>query len=410
MNDVSNKTSPDQAPAKVQQRRPLWRRIARWSPLIVAAGAIAWVLLRPQPVLQSRGGRMAPGAPMPVVTATAQTGDIDISLRALGTVTPLATVTVKTQIAGQLTQIAFQEGQIVHAGDFLAQIDPRPYQLAFDQYSGQLLRDQALLRDAEVNLARYKTLFAQDSIAKQQLDTQDSLVQQYRGTVETDKAQIDTAKLNMAYCHIVAPVTGRVGLRQVDQGNYVQTSDANGIVVITQLQPISVVFTVPEDNLPEVMKRLHNGATLPVTAFDRSATAKLASGRLATVDNEIDPTTGTIKMRALFDNDDGVLFPNQFVNVNLLVDVDKGATLVPAAAIQRGVPGTFVYLVKPDSTVSVQPVKLGPSTSEKVAITSGLAPGDTVVVDGVDKLRDGAPVVLPDAKPRAEEKKHSQKQ
>jgi multidrug efflux system membrane fusion protein len=322
-------------------------------------------------------------------------------LTALGTVTPLATVTVKTQIAGQLVQVAFQEGQMVRAGDFLAQIDPRPYQLALSQYEGQLQRDQALLKAAEVDLARYKTLVAEDSIARQTLDTQDALVQQYRGTVETDQAQVNTAKLNLVYCHITAPVTGRVGLRQVDPGNYVQTSDSAGIVVITQMQPITVLFTLPEDNLPAVMKRLHDGATLPTTAFDRAQTAQLASGRLMTVDNQIDVTTGTVKLRAQFDNADEALFPNQFVNVRLLVDSLKNVTVIPTAAVLRGAPGTYVYQVKSDNTVTVRPIKLGPVAGERVAVLSGIEPGEQVVVDGSDKLREGAQVTLPTAKDKA---------
>ncbi len=385
------------SPAKVRGRG--WRRIV-WAVLIaVLLGTLGWVIFRPQAAPpQGRGGRFGSGTgPVPVVAVAAEKGDIDITLNALGTVTPLATVTVKTQIAGQLTQVAFQEGQMVKAGDFLAQVDPRPYQLALSQSEGQLQRDQALLKDAELNLVRYKTLVAQDSLARQTLDTQDALVQQYRGTVETDQAQVNTAKLNLVYCHIVAPVTGRVGLRQVDAGNYVQTSDANGIVVITQMQPISVLFTLAEDNLPAVMKQLHAGASLGVTAFDRGQTAQLATGRLMTVDNQIDTTTGTVKLRAQFDNADEMLFPNQFVNTRLLVDTLKGATVIPTSAVQRGAPGTYVYLVKPDNTVTVRPIKLGPSSGEKAAVLSGVEPGDKVVVDGGDKLREGAQVTLPTA-------------
>ncbi len=326
-----------QRPAPVRSRSK--RRRVLWGLVILALiGTVAWVIFRPQVAPAVRMGRHGPGgaAPVPVMAAAAEKGDIAISLNALGTVTPLANVTVKTQIAGQLTEVAFQEGQRVKAGDFLAQVDPRPYQLSLTQYQGQLQRDQALLKDAEVNLARYRTLIAQDSIARQTLDTQDALVEQYRGTVETDKALVDTAKLNLIYCHITAPVGGRVGLRQVDPGNYVQNSDSNGLVVITQLQPITVLFTVPEDNLPAVMKRLKEGGVLPVAASDRTQTAKLASGRLVTVDNQIDTTTGTIKMRAQFDNADEALFPNQFVNVQLLVDTLKDATVVPAGRDPKG--------------------------------------------------------------------------
>jgi membrane fusion protein, multidrug efflux system len=320
-----------------------------------------------------------------------------VTLTALGTVTPLATVTVRTQINGQLVELGFKEGQEVAKGDFLAEIDPRPYQATLDQMQGQLLRDQAQLANARHDLARYAKLVAENSISQQQRDTQEALVHQLEGTVATDQAQVEAAKLNLTYCRIVAPVAGRVGLRQVDPGNYVQVSDANGIVVITQMKPISVIFSVPEDELRTVIQRLNAGATLSVTAFNRSGTTKLATGTLTTIDNQIDPTTGTIKLRAQFDNADGTLFPNQFVNVQLLVNSLSDATLVPVAAIQRGAPGTFVYLVKPDATVAVQPVKLGPGDPEQVAVTSGLAPGDVVVVDGADKLRDGAKVALPDA-------------
>jgi len=375
-----------------------WLRVAVWLVIAVAVlGGVGWTVFHPHVQPQGGKGRFGAGGPVPVVAATAQKGDIAITLNALGTVTPLATVTVKTQISGQLTQIAFHEGQTVHAGDFLAQIDPRPYELSLAQYQGQLLRDQALLREAQLDLERYRTLVAQDSIAKQQLTTQESLVQQYQGTIATDMAQINGAKLNLTYCHIVAPVEGRVGLRMVDQGNYVQTSDANGLVVITQLHPITVIFTLPEDNLPVILKRLHGGATLSVAAYDRSQSMLLATGTLKTLDNEIDTTTGTVKLRAEFDNEDESLFPNQFVNAQLLVDTLHDATIIPTAAIQRGAPGTFVYQVAADNTVTVRPVKLGPTSGEKVAILSGLDVGDMVVVDGADKLREGSQVTLPTA-------------
>jgi multidrug efflux system membrane fusion protein len=320
-----------------------------------------------------------------------------VTLSQLGTVTPLATVTVKTQISGYLTEVGFTEGQMVKKGDFLAQIDPRPYQVALEQAEGQLAKDQALLKNAQLDLQRYNTLVAQNSIATQTRDTQISLVAQYQAAIVSDRAQVDAQRLNLTYCHIVSPVTGRVGLRQVDAGNYVQTSDVNGIVVVTQLQPISVIFTLPEDNLPEVFKRWHGGATLSVIAYDRTGTTELDKGTLNTIDNQIDTTTGTVRLRAMFNNDQLILFPNQFVNVQLTVDTLHGVDIVPAAAVQRGAPGTFVYIVKPDHTVGVQTVKLGPSDGQRVAVLSGLQPGENVVIEGTDRLRDGAKVTLASA-------------
>jgi multidrug efflux system membrane fusion protein len=368
-----------------------------WLLLAVAiVGAGVWYFPRPEPQ-QKNAGRPPAGAPIPVGVAPVVKGDIPVMLSQLGTVTPLAAVTVKTQISGYLTEVAFQEGQMVKKGDFLAQIDPRPYQVALEQAEAQFAKDQALLQNARIDLQRYNTLVAQNSIARQTRDTQVSLVAQYEATVQADQAQINAQKLNLSYCHIVSPVTGRVGLRQVDPGNYVQTSDPNGIVVVTQLQPISVIFTLPEDNLPEVFKRWHAGAVLPVITYDRSGSVELDKGTLNTIDNQIDTTTGTVKLRAIFNNDQWVLFPNQFVNVQLVVDTLHNVDIVPTAAIQRGAPGTFVYVVKPDRTAAVQKVKLGPADGQRVAILSGLGPGESVVVDGTDRLRDGAKVTLASA-------------
>ncbi len=343
----------------------------------------------------ARHGYNPATAPQSVGVATATTGDMPVTQAALGTVTPLATVTVQTQINGVLTDVGFREGQIVQKGDFLAQIDPRPYQAALASAQGTLAKDQALLSEAKIDLTRYQTLSRQDSIARQQVDTQASLVHQYEGQVITDQAAVDTQKLNLIYCHITAPVAGRVGLRQVDPGNFVQTTSATGIVVITQLQPISVIFSIPEDALTQVLPRMKAGAQLAVAALDRSDSHKIAEGVVSTVDNVIDTTTGTVKVRAIFDNADDALFPNQFVNASLLVNTLTGVVLVPNAAILRGAPGTFVYLVKPDSTVAVQKVEIGPSDNTNTAVLQGLKAGDEVVTDGTDRLKDGAKIRIP---------------
>jgi multidrug efflux system membrane fusion protein len=386
---------PSPPTSKTPQSRA--RHIAIFLLVLGLAAVIAW-MLAPSPTAHGQNAGHGRGAHAdavtPVAVAAVKKGDIDILRHALGTVTPLATVTVRTQINGLLMEIGFQEGQIVHKGDFLAQIDPRPYQNTLEQATGALQRDQALLKDAQLNLDRFKKLLAQDSISKQQVDTQESLVNQDSGNVLADQSQIDSAQLNLTYAHITAPVTGRVGLRQVDAGNYVQTSDAGGIVTITELQPITVVFTLPEDDVPTVMKLYNDGAELPATAYDRTQSAKLATGRLIAVDNQIDPTTGTVKLKAEFDNQDNALFPNQFVNVELKITTQHDALLVPAAAIQRGTMGTFVYKLKDDNTVTVTPVKLGAAQGDTVAIAEGLAEGDKVVTQGIDKLRDGAHVAV----------------
>jgi membrane fusion protein, multidrug efflux system len=346
-------------------------------------------------------GRGGQNGPVAVSVATAISGDIQLRVPALGTVTPLATVTVRTQITGVMQKILFTEGQTVHQGDSLAQIDARPYEAALQQMQGNLRRDQALLADAKLDLKRYEGLVKEDSIAQQQLDTQRALVDQYNGTIESDEGQVKTASVNLLYTHIISPVTGRVGLRQVDQGNYVTPGDANGIVVINQLQPITVIFSIPEDNVTSVMQRLHTGVEMKVEAYDRTNSSKLADGRLLTVDNEIDVTTGTIKLRAQFDNDDQLLFPNQFVNIQLLQELLQNQIIIPNAAVRRGAPNgvvtTFVYVVNSDRTVKVRPVTLGVVDGERVAVTKGLAVGEMVVTEGGDRLRDGAEVVLPAA-------------
>jgi multidrug efflux system membrane fusion protein len=348
-----------------------------------------------------RGGASAfANMPQPVHVATATQGDMPVVLTALGTVTPLATVTVQTQLSGTLQTVAFQEGQMVKKGDLLAQIDPRPYQISLENAEGALARDQALLQTARLDLKRYQTLLAQDSIASQQVDTQASLVQQYVGTVKSDQANIDTYKLDLIYARITAPVSGRVGLRQVDAGNYVTPSLANGIVVITQLQPISVIFTVSEDTLPQIMQQVAAGSKLSVTAYDRSNSTSLAGGTLETLDNQIDTTTGTLKLRAMFNNENNLLFPNQFVNARLLVNTIHDAVIVPTSAVLNGSMGQFVYVVKPDSTVTVRPVKIGPVDGERTSIASGLEAGERVVIDGSDRLKEGAKITIPAERPR----------
>lgn len=367
--------------------------------LAVVAGA-GWYISQSGSAPPARpGGRFAAGVAVPVGVALAAKGEVPVVIRALGTVTPLHTVNVKTQITGQLIDVYFKEGQMVKQGDLLALVDPRPYDVALQQAIGQQQRDEALLKNAQTDLERYRKLVQQDSIARQQYDTQVALVRQYEAALVIDQALVDAAKLNVAYTRITSPLTGKIGLRMVDKGNYVTMGDATSICVIIQVQPISVLFTIPEDSLPQVRDRLKKNADLEVRVLDRAQKTELAVGRLDTTDNVIDTTTGTVKLRAVFPNTDEALFPNQFVNVRLLVDTVKDAVVVPVAAVQRGQPGTFVYLVKADDTVEIRVVALGASDGEKVAILKGLQAGDQVVIDGVDRLRDGAKIRKPAGTP-----------
>ena len=372
---------------------------------LLLVGGTAWYVLMPRTPdpIAAKGGFGGPGGrrgaadaaargPLPVAVAAVKAEDFPLYQNALGNVAARNTVTVRPRVDGQLARVLFREGQIVKAGELLAEIDPRPFEVQVTQANGQLARDEAQLVNARIDLERYRTLLAQDSIAKQQVDTQEALVRQYQGTVEADRGVVANAKLQLSYTKIVAPIGGRLGLRQVDVGNMVHASDANGLVVITQVQPIAVVFSIPEDRLPAVRKRLAADATLAVDAYDRDGKVKLASGKLLTIDNQIDPATGTIKLKAECPNDDGALFPNQFVNVRMHVDTLPGALIVPTPAVQRGAPGTFVYRVNANDTVSVQPVKLGPVDGEKTVVAEGLGAGDRVVVDGTDKLRDSAAI------------------
>jgi membrane fusion protein, multidrug efflux system len=373
--------------SKPRSRRPLW--VIAGLVLLILAGVVWWNRQgsAPQPANAGRNG-----APMSIVPEVVGKGDIGINLDALGTVTSLATVTIRSQISGYLQKIDFKEGDDVKKGDLLAQIDSRPFEATLAQVKGQLARDEAMLKGAQVDLARYQGLAAQNAVPHQTLDTQVALVAQDQGTVEADRGMVKSAEVNLQYCRILSPLDGRVGLRQVDQGNYVTPGDINGIVVITQLQPISVLFTVPEDNLQAISKRMQAGAVLPAAAYDRSGANKIADGTLQTFDSQIDPTTGTIKLRAQFPNDGRTLYPNQFVNVRLLLDTHKDVTTISTAGVQRGVPGTFVYLVNADNTVSVRKVELGATEGFRVEVRSGLTPGDRIVIDGADKLRDGAKV------------------
>jgi len=346
----------------------------------------------PGAAAKGKGGSGAGGFVVPVVVSTAQRGDLPVYFNGLGTVTAFNTVTVRSRVDGQLVSVAFKEGQFVHQGDLLAQIDPRPFQVQLEQALGQLAKDQAQRKDAEVNFERFKLLFKEGVIPQQQLDTQGALVGQVDGAITSDQSQIDNAKLQLTYSRITAPISGRIGLRLVDAGNIVHASDTNGLLVITQLQPIAVIFSLPQDQLPQVNAKLHAGVQLAVDAYDRDDTAKIASGKLETIDNQIDLTTGTYKLKSTFTNADNALFPNQFVNVHLLVDTKHNLTIVPAAAIQRGPQGTYVYAADTDNTAKIRIVTIAQTTGDSVGLSAGLNSGDLVVIDGLDKLQDGTKI------------------
>jgi len=351
---------------------------------------------------EAAGPRGGPGMrgerPVPVTLETLATGEVRVTVPALGNVVPRNLVTVRSRVDGPLLEVRFTEGQAVKAGDLLARIDPEPFKAALEQARGQLARDAALLKNARLDLERYKGLLAQDSIAKQQVDTQDALVRQYQGTVQADEAAVKSAELQLSYTTIKAPISGRVGLRAVDPGNMVKASDTAGLVTIAQMTPITAVFAVPEERLPAIRKRLREGKGLKVEAWDREMKNRLAEGRLLAVDAQIDTATGTVKLKADFDNKDGSLFPNQFVNVRLLLDTLTDVVTVPMAAVQQGSKGSFVYRLGGEGKVSAVPVRLGPVDAGKAAVEDGLAVGDKVVVDGLDKLKDGARVEPIDAK------------
>jgi multidrug efflux system membrane fusion protein len=365
----------------------------RWIWIIGAIAAIAVIVWLVRGLHGGDTGAAKPAArSVPVIAVPVRSGDLPITLTGLGSVTAYNTVTVRTRVDGQLIQVAFQEGQFVKQGDLLAEVDPRPYRAALQQAEGQLARDKAQLEDAKTNLTRFRDLLQKQFVSKQQYDTQAASVAQLDGTVTADEGAIAAARVNLDYTRIVAPIGGRVGLRLVDVGNMVHASDTNGIVVITQIEPSSVVFTVPEDHVNAVMKGLAGGRKMAVEAYDRTNKTKLADGELGAADNQIDPATGTFRLKAIFPNTDHMLFPNQFVNVRLVLDVEKNAMLVPNAAIQRGPSGTFVYVVKPDHTVDIRSVTIGVNEGQQSSVASGLGAGELVVVDGADKLRAGTSV------------------
>jgi multidrug efflux system membrane fusion protein len=392
----------EQAPKTSSLQKPAMRKRWLWLPILLILIVVGYAFLtRPSGARTTADEPPSPakGAPakipaVPVSAAAAKLGDLSRYISAIGTVTAFNTVTVKSRVDGQLEEVAFKEGQLVKKGDLLAVIDPRPFQVQLAQAQGQLARDEASQRNAQIMLGRDRELYKKNVIARQDLDNQESQVGQFAGAIRTDQANVDNAKLQLVYSRITSPITGRIGLRLVDQGNMVHATDTQGLAVITQLQPIAVLFSVPEDDLPRITTALKTGAQLPVDAYDRDVKTKLASGSLLTLDNQIDQSTGTIRLKAVFPNEDNSLFPNQFVNAKMLVDTMHDVVLVPAAAVQRSSQGMFVYVVQPDQTVQIRNVTVSMTQGELAAIGSGLKQGELVVTDGVDKLRQGAKVTV----------------
>jgi len=380
---------------RVKSASPRWR----WGVGIALFILLAWGI-HVHNVNVKAHAKKKTGPAVPIAVAPARLGDMPVFLDGLGSVTAYYNVTVRSRVDGQLMSVPVREGQLVHSGDLLAEIDPRPFQAMLDQAEGQLAKDQATLTNARVDLERYKDLIAQQAIPQQQLDTQKATVGQLEGTVKSDQAAVESAKLNVVYSHITSPINGRVGLRQVDPGNMIHATDVNGLIVIAQLQPITVIFTLPEDSIPRVMQKWHTGANLPVEAWNRDKTQKLASGRLANVDNQIDPNTGTLKLKAIFDNEDNTLFPNQFVNARLLLETRPNQVIIPSVAIQRGSQGTFIYVVTTSTTTaqpvaSLRPITVGLIEGNDASINTGVQAGDSVVIDGAEKLQDGSSVIIP---------------
>ncbi|HUN26823.1 MAG TPA: efflux RND transporter periplasmic adaptor subunit [Steroidobacteraceae bacterium] len=404
MNDISRSTDFDLSP--VQLREPWWRRSGvathrsraiAIAVVLLGLGALAalgWYLAHRTAASQFNRGAFRFRAASTVGISTVARQDVPIYYDALGTVTPLATAVVQAQVSGVMTKVYYKEGEIVKAGEPLVQIDPRPFQMAFEQAQGNLARDQANLANQQVIVERDRVLIKQDSIAQQQLDTDFATQKQLAATVATDRAALDSSKLNLTWSTVSAPISGRVGIRPVDVGNYVTSSLANGVATITQLQPIDVLYTLPAEDIAHIQARLRAGAQLPTTVLDQSRTTILATGAFLTMDNQVDTSTGTVRLKSRFDNKDGLLFPQQFVNVRLLVDTLKGAVVVPAAAVRHGPNGDYVYVVTPDQTAHVELVKTGPSVDDKISIASGLNGGERVVTEGGDRLVDGATVRL----------------
>lgn len=394
--DATHHLAPPRENLGVRTREWIRQFPVRFVVIIVAALlliGVIYFLSRNQPTQQR--GRF--GEAQPVGIAKVSRGAMPITLNALGTVTPLATVTVRPQVSGPVVKFNFTEGQMVKKGDVLAEIDPRPFRAALRQAQGQLDRDRATLANAKADLARYQNLWDQKAISQQQLATQRAAVKQDEGVLASDQGNVEAAALNLSYTKVISPVDGRAGIRQVDVGNLVQAGQANGIVTVTQINPMSVLFAIPEDSIDRIMARMNSGASLQAEAYDRAQTKKLATGTLAAVDSTIDTTTGTVKLRAMFDNSNNELFPNQFVNIHLLIDTLENQTLAPTAAIQRGAQGTFVFIVNPDKTVAMRSVTTGATDGEHTVITKGLKAGDTIVVDGADRLSDGSLIEIPAA-------------